>query len=105
MNTTNNALTEAVFYILLALVEPMHGYGIMQQTAALSKDRVRLSAGTLYGALASLLEKGWIEQLPEEGRKKDYRITLAGREVLEQELSRLAELLENGRNVLNNKNK
>jgi DNA-binding PadR family transcriptional regulator len=105
MNTTNNALTEAVFYILLALVEPMHGYGIMQQTAALSKDRVRLSAGTLYGALASLLEKRWIEQLPEEGRKKDYRITLAGREVLEQELSRLAELLENGRNVLNNQNK
>ena len=105
MNTTNNALTEAVFYILLALVEPMHGYGIMQQTAALSKDRVRLSAGTLYGALASLLEKGWIEQLPEEGRKKDYRITLAGREVLEQELSRLAELLENARNVLNNQNK
>lgn len=104
MNTTNNALTEAVFYILLALVEPMHGYGIMQQTAALSNDRVRLSAGTLYGALASLLEKGWIEQLPEEGRKKDYRITQAGREVLEQELSRLAELLENGRNVLNKLN-
>ena len=104
MNTTNNALTEAVYYILLVLVEPMHGYGIMQQTAALSKDRVRLSAGTLYGALASLLEKGWIEQLPEEGRKKDYRITHAGRKVLEQELLRLAELLENGRNVLNNQN-
>lgn len=104
MNTTNNSLTEAVFYILLALVEPMHGYGIMQQTAALSNDRVRLSAGTLYGALASLLEKGWIEQLPEEGRKKDYRITPAGREVLEQELARLAELLENGRNVLNKLN-
>ena len=104
MNTANNALTEAVYYILLVLVEPMHGYGIMQQTAALSNDRVRLSAGTLYGALASLLEKGWIEQLPEEGRKKDYRITLAGREVLEQELSRLAELLENGRNVLNKLN-
>ncbi len=104
MNTTNNALTEAVYYILLALVEPMHGYGIMQQTVALSNDRVRLSAGTLYGALASLLEKGWIEQLPEEGRKKDYRITPAGREVLEQELARLAELLENGRNVLNKLN-
>lgn len=104
MNTTNNALTEAVYYILLALLEPMHGYGIMQQTAALSKERVRLSAGTLYGALASLLEKGWIEQLPEEGRKKDYRITQAGREVLELELARLAELLENGRNVLNKRN-
>ena len=101
MNTTNNALTEAVYYILLALVEPMHGYGIMQQTTTLSNGRVRLSAGTLYGALASLLEKGWIEQLPEEGRKKDYRITPAGREVLEMELLRLAELLENGRNILN----
>ena len=100
MNTTNNALTEAVYYILLALVEPMHGYGIMQQTAALSNDRVRLSAGTLYGALASLLEKGWIEQLPEEGRKKDYRITPAGREVLEQELARLEELVTNGKQIL-----
>ena len=100
MNTTNNALTEAVYYILLALVEPMHGYGIMQQTTALSNGRVRLSAGTLYGALASLLEKGWIEQLPEEGRKKDYRVTPAGREVLEMEILRLAELLENGRNIL-----
>lgn len=101
MNTANNALTEAVYYILLALVEPMHGYGIMQQTAALSNGRVRLSAGTLYGALASLLDKGWIEQLPDYGRKKDYRITAAGRKVLEQELLRLAELLENGRNILN----
>lgn len=106
MNTTNNALTEAVYYILLALIEPMHGYGIMQQTAALSKGRVRLSAGTLYGALASLLDKGWIEQLSDEGRRKDYRITQAGREVLEQELLRLAELLENGRNILrSNKDK
>lgn len=102
MNTTNNALTEAVYYILLALVEPMHGYGIMQQTAALSNGRVRLSAGTLYGALASLLDKGWIEQLPEDGRKKNYRTTPDGREVLEQELLRLAELLENGRNILQN---
>lgn len=101
MNTANNALTEAVYYILLALVEPMHGYGIMQQTAALSNGRVRLSAGTLYGALASLLDKGWIEQLPDDGRKKDYRITAAGRKVLKQELLRLAELLENGRNILN----
>ena len=102
MNTTNNALTEAVYYILLALLEPMHGYGIMQQTAALSKERVRLSAGTLYGALASLLDKGWIEQLPEEGRKKGYIITAEGRAVLEQELQRLTELVENGRNRLNN---
>ncbi len=101
MNTTNNALTEAVFYILLALVEPRHGYAIMQQTARWSRGRLVISAGTLYGALASLLEKGWIEQLPEEGRKKEYRITSTGYAVLEQELERLDELVRNGNLILN----
>lgn len=100
MYTTTNALTEAVYYILLALVEPKHGYGIMQQTALLSRGRLSLSAGTLYGALASLLDRGWIEQLPEEGRKKEYRITQAGRAALMQELERLRELVENGREIL-----
>ena len=101
MNTTTNALTEAVYYILLALIEPKPGYGIMQQTAELSGGRLSLSAGTLYGALASLQEKGWIEPLPEEGRKKEYRITARGREVLLHELERLTELVENGKELLN----
>lgn len=101
MNNANNALTEAVYYILLALIEPKHGYGIMQQTAALSRGRLTLSAGTLYGALASLQEKGWIEPLPEEGRKKEYRITAQGRTVLEGEIERLSELVENGKRILN----
>lgn len=100
MNTNTNALTEAVYYILLSLVEPMHGYGIMQQTAALSRGRLSLSAGTLYGALASLQEKGWIEPLPEEGRKKEYRLTDRGRTVLEAEIERLSELVENGKEIL-----
>ena len=100
MNTNTNALTEAVYYILLSLVEPMHGYGIMQQTAALSRGRLSLSAGTLYGALASLQEKGWIEPLPEEGRKKEYRLTDTGRTVLEAEIDRLSELVENGKEIL-----
>lgn len=100
MNTNTNALTEAVYYILLSLVEPMHGYGIMQQTAALSRGRLSLSAGTLYGALASLQEKGWIEPLPEEGRKKEYRLTDRGRTVLEAEIERLTELVENGKEIL-----
>lgn len=100
MNTNTNALTEAVYYILLSLVEPMHGYGIMQQTAALSRGRLSLSAGTLYGALASLQEKGWIEPLPEEGRKKEYRLTDRGRTVLEAEIERLSELVENGQEIL-----
>ena len=47
MNTSNNALTEAVYYILLALITPLHGYGIMQRTAELSGGRLVISAGTL----------------------------------------------------------
>ena len=60
-------LTEAVYYILLSLDEPLHGYGIMQNVERLSGGRVRLAAGTLYGALNSLCDKGWIVPLPISG--------------------------------------
>ena len=95
------ALTEAVYYILLSLTEPMHGYGIMQNVEKLSGGRVRLAAGTLYGAISSLLEKGWITALPGEkdSRKKEYMITAEGRLVLMDEFARLTELLENGKKV------
>ena len=71
------ALTEAVYYILLSLLTPRHGYGIMQNVDALSGGRLKLAAGTLYGAINSLLEKGWIMALPGEkdSRKKEYLIT------------------------------
>lgn len=100
MGTT--ALTEAVFYILLSLDTPLHGYGIMQNAEALSNGRVRLAAGTLYGALGTLVEKGWIEEVPASGsgRKREYRITAAGRSAVEAELARLRELLENGERVV-----
>lgn len=95
------ALTEAVYYILLSLDTPMHGYGIMQNAEALSGGRVRLAAGTLYGALNTLLEKGWIEALPEAGnsRKKEYRITRPGRQAVRAEMLRLQELLTNGERI------
>ena len=94
------ALTEAVFYILLSLKTPLHGYGIIQNVESLSHGRVRLAAGTLYGALNTLLEKGWIRALPEENRKKEYEITPQGLDTLRQELLRLSELLENGKRIM-----
>lgn len=102
MNTSNNALTETTYYILLSLVSPMHGYGIMQSVAQISGGRLVISAGTLYGALSALMEKGWIEQLEvlSDSRRKEYRITGAGRTVLEAELSRLEELVVNGKQIL-----
>jgi len=98
----NIALTESTYYILLSLYRPQHGYGIMQQTEQLSGGRIRLAAGTLYGALNSLTEKGWIVPLPvqEESRKKEYRLTETGLAVLKNELARLQQLVENGRQVL-----
>ena len=95
------ALTEAFYYILLSLYQPLHGYGIMQKTQEFSSGRVRLAAGTLYGALNALLEKGWIVALPVEAgsRKKEYRITAAGKAAVEAELARLEELGKNGRAV------
>ena len=103
----NIALTESTYYILLSLVSPQHGYGIMQQAEELSKGRVRLAAGTLYGALGAMVDKGWIEQLPvEEGsRKKEYQLTAQGRRVLEKEVERLRELADNGERILGGETK
>ena len=102
MGVSNNALTEAVYYILLSLMQPLHGYGIMQNVEKLSGGRLRLAAGTLYGAISSMLEKGWISAMPGEAdsRKKEYVITAAGQAILRAEYARLQELVSNGRAVL-----
>ncbi len=100
------ALTEAVFYILLALHQPLHGYGIMQQVQELTHNRVILGPGTLYGALGTLVEKGWIEPVAdaENSRRKEYVITEQGKRIFRQELSRLEELVRHGRLVQRSEN-
>ncbi|MCL2277723.1 MAG: PadR family transcriptional regulator, partial [Treponema sp.] len=83
MLNNNIVLTEAVYYILLSLHLPLHGYGIMQKVEEMSNGRVKLAAGTLYGAISAMLEKKWIVALPEEknSRKKEYEITSTGKEI------------------------
>ncbi len=101
MGNSATALTEAVYYILLSLVEPRHGYAIMQHVEAMSRGRLRISAGTMYGALSGLIEKGWIEPMEGAGEsRKEYRITAAGRAALEAEFERLCELVASGEAVL-----
>lgn len=96
------ALTEAVYYILLSLYTPMHGYGIMQNVKDLSHGRVNLGAGTLYGAINTLLEKNWIRFLEGEkdSRKKEYEITELGKSTVEAEIQRLQELIDNGSKII-----
>ena len=101
-NTDKIALTEAVYYILLSLHTPLHGYGIMQNVLKISNGRVNLAAGTLYGALTTLQEKRWIVALEEDesSRKKMYKITDLGRFVVESEIKRLEELVANGHEIV-----
>ncbi len=96
------SLTEASYYILLSLYTPQHGYGIMQHAEELSGGRVKLAAGTLYGALSNMCEKEWIVLLPvkDGSRKKVYEITEKGLEVLQNELDRLRQMVENGETIL-----
>jgi DNA-binding PadR family transcriptional regulator len=99
---TQGPLTETVYYILLALGTPLHGYGVMQHVGEMSGGRITLGAGTLYGALTTLAEKGWIAPVAgEQGdRKKEYVITGAGRAAVETEVARLEELVRNGKRIL-----
>ena len=96
------ALTETTYYILLSLYTPRHGYGIMQRAAELSGGRVKLAAGTLYGALNAMPAKGWIvlRSGASDSRKKEYRLTPTGLAVLKAELHRLQELVASGELIL-----
>ncbi|MGI5920988.1 MAG: PadR family transcriptional regulator [Syntrophomonadaceae bacterium] len=104
-SSERGALTEAVFYILLSLYTPMHGYAIMQNVRVLSNGRVNLGAGTLYGAINTLLDKKWIKLLPGEkgSRKKEYEITDLGKSAVANEILRLEELLGNGKRIAGGK--
>ncbi len=101
-NTDKIALTEAVYYILLSLYTPLHGYGIMQNVLNISGGRVNLAAGTLYGALTTLQEKRWIVSLEDDdnSRKKMYQITDMGKAAVNIEIKRLEELVSNGYKVV-----
>lgn len=99
-------LTECYFYILLCLYQaPNHGYGIMQETERLSRGRVKIGSGTMYGAVSNMMKKGWIDEIvsmnPQDYRRRQYQITYQGKEILEQERLRLKELVDNADIIMN----
>ena len=98
----NMPLTEALFYILLAVRKPNHGYGIIQDVNEMTEGRVVLGPGTLYGAINSMLTKGWIilySEDKESRKKKEYLITSMGKEIFQNEMKRLNELIENAKKM------
>ena len=94
-------LTESTYYIMLTLVEHLHGYAVMQKIEEISKGAVKVGPGTLYGAFASLEKEGLIVKVKEENRRKSYVLTTKGKKVLKNQIKRLEIMTRNGLSVKN----
>lgn len=92
-------LTEATYYIMLSLVEPLHGYGVMQRVEEISQGTVRVGPGTLYGAFSTLESEKLIIKVKEEERRKSYVLTPKGKRVLLGQIERLEIMTGNGKGV------
>ena len=90
-------MTEAAYYILLSLLHPGHGYGMMQRIRELSGGRLVMGPGTLYGVLSRMSREGLIVLTEEAGRRKTYAITDQGRQALRREYDRLRHMVEDGK--------
>lgn len=97
---SNLPLREPTFLILLSLAPgPKHGYAILKEVEALSDGRVKLSTGTLYGAIERLLDQDWIRRVDDpipndtNRKRKAYELTETGRKALNAEIARLRKLV------------
>lgn len=90
MSKTQLPLTETVFYMMMAFQKPTYGYQAIQSIEEMSQGEVRIAAGTMYGAIENLLKQKMIHQVPSEfERRKMYKTTSYGNEVLALEVQRL----------------
>jgi len=94
-------MTETGFYILFCLQNPQHGYGITQKVKEMTNGEIVISAGTMYGTLSKMEKDGLIIFDSEEEKRKLYRITDLGREVLTVEIRRIERLYKNSQSSIN----
>lgn len=85
-------MTETAFYILFCLREPNHGYGIVQKVDKITNGAIKLTPGTMYGSLSKMEKDNVIQFVREEEKRKIYKITDLGLEVLQIELKRIERL-------------
>jgi DNA-binding PadR family transcriptional regulator len=86
-------LSEPMYFILLVLTRPMHGYEIMQTVSAVSHDRVKVGAGTLYALLTRFEKEEIVIRVKDDGRRKTYALTEKVRELLDRDYERLKALI------------
>jgi len=89
-------MTEAMYYVLLALLNPAHGYRLMQAVEEVSGGRVPMGPGTLYGVLNRMQNDGLISLKTDDGRRKVYSITQSGYAALQAEYARLQAMVRDG---------
>jgi DNA-binding PadR family transcriptional regulator len=94
-------LTETTYYIMLAIIEPRHGYAVMRKVDEITSGTVKVGPGTLYGAFKNLENEGLIAKTSESGRRKTYTLTQKGRRVLLLQLERLGSMIRNGADYFN----
>lgn len=102
MEDSSSPLTETTFFILFSLaISPRHGYSIIKEVEHLSDGRIKMAAGTLYGAIKRLLDCGWIERCEDEPEnndsdreRKSYRLSNTGRHLLQAELNRMQKIVK-----------
>ncbi|MEE1125838.1 MAG: PadR family transcriptional regulator [Acutalibacteraceae bacterium] len=92
-------MTETGFYILLCLRNEMHGYSIVQRVLELTDGEIRLSPGTMYGSLSKMEKDSLIKFVREEDKRKIYKITELGQQVLNLEMARIERLYRNLKEV------
>jgi DNA-binding PadR family transcriptional regulator len=93
-------LTEPMYYILLSLLEPMHGYAIMQNIKHMTDGRVKVGPGTLYSLISRFEKEHIIKKVSTQESKKTYITTDKGRHILKEELTRLKQLVKDGNMLL-----
>ncbi|UCC16472.1 MAG: PadR family transcriptional regulator [Dehalococcoidales bacterium] len=93
-------LSEATYYIMLALINPLHGYGVMQEIEKLSQGTVKVGPGTLYGVFSTLEKQTLIYRVKEDDRRKYYALTPKGKEVLKEQIGRLKIMTDNGSSIV-----
>ena len=96
MSYSGGPMTEAMYYVLLTLINPNHGYQLMSAVKEVSNGRVQMGPGTLYGVLIRMQGDGLIQIVEDDGRRKTYVITADGKEALKQEYQRLLALVNDG---------
>jgi DNA-binding PadR family transcriptional regulator len=97
MAYSGGPMTEAMYYVMLALMHPNHGYQLMQAITDVSKGRVKMGPGTLYGVLSRMQKDGLISLAEDDGRRKTYEITPEGEHALRIEFSRIRAMIQDGK--------